>query len=355
MPVDGSLARRRADVDDPPVPPLAHAREHGLDPAHVAHHVQLPHRLPVGVGQLVERPLHRVADVVDETVDPTERRLRGSDERTGPIRFREVDGHPERGTDVDPRLLHRARVPAAQDDRRSLLGEDARRLEADARRRAGDEADAVLKPEIHGAAYDSGRDDDPARPSRRERLERRAALAGACRQAADGPRPGSGACAGRPARGLSADGDLLERPAPRARHRPSRRRAARPRGDRPPGSARGRRRLLVGTFAGGAQAAAFRSSSPAGSTARRAGRAARATRRWGSGSSVRSARSRRRTRTSTCSSFRTAERCVPCTPTRSASSSTHTGAAPRWSRMPGSLPCASRTACFGVLHLPDEL
>ena len=84
---------------------------------------------------------HREADVVDETVDAAELRLHLAYE---PLR---LAGLPEVGGDVE-RLADAGRALAApaRDDGRALGGEQPRGLQADAAGRAGDEADAALRP-----------------------------------------------------------------------------------------------------------------------------------------------------------------------------------------------------------------
>ena len=46
------------------------------DRAHVAHHVELPVHVPLGILDLLEARLPRDADVVDEDVEPSEQRCR---------------------------------------------------------------------------------------------------------------------------------------------------------------------------------------------------------------------------------------------------------------------------------------
>ena len=66
------LARGGGHVHDRASAPLLHQRRGGPDGAHVAHHVQVPHRVPVLVRELVEADLARDAHVVDEHVDAAE-------------------------------------------------------------------------------------------------------------------------------------------------------------------------------------------------------------------------------------------------------------------------------------------
>ena len=114
-------------------------------------------------------------------------------------------GCDEVGRDVQ-RLADAGRLAAAaaRDDRRALRGEQARRLEADAAGRAGDEADACRAGRDPRLASLTARDRAPARTTRRDRLERRGPLPGSHRPAAERLRPQAGAGARRPARAASA-------------------------------------------------------------------------------------------------------------------------------------------------------
>ena len=72
MPVDGRLPAVEETLTIAP-PPLPQMRQGGADRSHVAHHVQLPVRVPLVVGDVLEPRLPRDADVVDEHVEPAER------------------------------------------------------------------------------------------------------------------------------------------------------------------------------------------------------------------------------------------------------------------------------------------
>ncbi len=100
--------------------------------------------MPVGVGQLAERTDLGTADVVDETVDTAELRLRSRHDALRLAGTREV------GDDV-----HVARpfaTPARADDDRALGLQLLRDDEPDPSGRAGDETDLVAQAEFHGAA-----------------------------------------------------------------------------------------------------------------------------------------------------------------------------------------------------------
>ena len=67
-----TLARGRGDVDDRSSTPFAHRRQRSADRPDVTHQVQLPVRVPLVVGNVLELRLTRRADVVDEAVDRSE-------------------------------------------------------------------------------------------------------------------------------------------------------------------------------------------------------------------------------------------------------------------------------------------
>ena len=100
-------------------------RERGADRAHIAHDVQLPHRVPLLVRNILEASLDRIADVVHENVEASELGDRGLDEACRRVRLGQV------GPDMK-RLADRGRfAPAGGDDPRALRHEQLRRLEAD--------------------------------------------------------------------------------------------------------------------------------------------------------------------------------------------------------------------------------
>ena len=74
---------------------LPHAGNDSPDRPHVAHHVQLPHRVPLLVGNVGEVDLHGEADVVHEAVDPAERLLGLGDDSLWLPGLREVAGDAE--------------------------------------------------------------------------------------------------------------------------------------------------------------------------------------------------------------------------------------------------------------------
>ena len=118
-------------------------RERSSDRAHVAHDVQLPHRIPVLVGDLLEARLNRVADVVDEDVKAPELAHRGLDQPCRRVGLGQVRPHVQR-------LADRGRLaPAAGDDPRAFRDEQLCRLEADPARRAGDDARLPVQSEVH--------------------------------------------------------------------------------------------------------------------------------------------------------------------------------------------------------------
>ena len=331
MPVDGRLPGRRADVDDAPVAPLAHARERTARiAAHVAHHVQLPHRLPVARRSARRsRPLHGDADVVDETVHAAERRSRPQRRAAGPSGLERSPGDAERRAGSARACSTRVAGPA----RTTTVAPSA------ASSRAVSRPMPAVEPVTTQTRSLSPR--SMARPTiaavttillarHGESDWNRAALAGPRRPAADARAAAHRRGAGRPARGASAAAVYSSDLRARARHRTGRRRC----GTASRSIARqDLREVDVGSWSGRSRARARRPRSGAARPlgGRRAGLAGRRELR-GDGRQARRGRlatSRRRTRTSTCSSFPTERhRGVHCTPARSASSSTHTGAAP---------------------------
>ena len=126
---------------EPPRPRIAGSTARIV--ADVAHDVQLPHLVPLRVSDRIEVGLVREPDVVHQAVDRAE--LAGL---TNELRGRIGSGEVAR--DVQ-RLPHARRAAAAaRDDLRALLGEHPRDGAADPARRAGDDADAIAEPEIHG-------------------------------------------------------------------------------------------------------------------------------------------------------------------------------------------------------------
>ena len=105
----------------------------------------MPQLVPLLVGHFFEGALEGGADVVHEAVDAAELLLHLADETLG------LAGATEVGRDVH-RLADAGRLgtATARDDLRSLGRQKARRLEADATGRTGDEDDAPLQAEIHG-------------------------------------------------------------------------------------------------------------------------------------------------------------------------------------------------------------
>ena len=118
--------------------------------AHEAHHVQLPHLLPLLVGDLGEARVDREADVVDEDVEPAELADGGVDDACGRVRLGEV------GANVELLPDSRRLAPPARRDARALGREQLGRLEADPAGRAGDETRLPLEAEIHRTASVAG-------------------------------------------------------------------------------------------------------------------------------------------------------------------------------------------------------
>ena len=100
MPVDGRFPAVDETLTIDGAGRRAEVREAGADRAHVAHHVQLPVRLPFLVRHLLEPSLPRDPDVVDEAVEPAERGRRLSDQALGLPRLREIAGDVPRLADA---------------------------------------------------------------------------------------------------------------------------------------------------------------------------------------------------------------------------------------------------------------
>ena len=140
-----ALGCGRGNIDDRGALRRPQVRECGADRAHIAHHVQLPVGVPLLVRDLLEPGLPRDADVVDEDVEAAERlrRLLHRRARARPPAPRSAwTWSPPRcpGASVRPQVTTRA--PSSSSSRA--------RGQADAVGRAGHEAGAVAKAEIHG-------------------------------------------------------------------------------------------------------------------------------------------------------------------------------------------------------------
>ena len=111
--------------------------------------VQFQRRLEIGVGEAQEpiRPDVRRADVVDQDVDPAEPLDGGIHQSCRATGFREIHGH--RRDAIEGR--QRVDRAGARHDRCPLLGERARRGQADALARSGYDRDLVSQFQIHVA------------------------------------------------------------------------------------------------------------------------------------------------------------------------------------------------------------
>ena len=119
-------------------------RERGPSRPHVAHHVELPVGVPLGVLDLLEPRLSRQPDVVDEHVEPTERAHRLLDHPTGFLDLAQI------GSDVQRLPDARCNAAAAGHDVRAFHGEHPRGGKTDPGCRAGDEARLPAQTEIQG-------------------------------------------------------------------------------------------------------------------------------------------------------------------------------------------------------------
>ena len=169
MPLDGRFPAVELTFTIAPPPAACIPGSDGADRPDVAHDVQLPELVPVRVGELLERPLVRDADVVDETPHRPDFRLDAREDLGGRLRSREIDRDPERGAGFRLGGLDPLFASAGDDDARAFLREEPRGLEPDPGRRAGDEADAVFEPEAHGQTISRGRGERPRRRWKRMR------------------------------------------------------------------------------------------------------------------------------------------------------------------------------------------
>ena len=117
-------------------------RQGGADRSDVAHHVQLPVRVPLLVSDVLEPGLPGDAGVVDEHLEAAEGRTVSETARSGSPEL-EVACHVERLADAGC-------LSPAQRNASSLLDELFGHGAADTARRAGDEARPSCKSQIHG-------------------------------------------------------------------------------------------------------------------------------------------------------------------------------------------------------------
>ncbi len=137
-----TLPRSRGDVDDR-APAGTQVRQCRPDRPDVAHHVQVPRRVPVRVRHVLEGGVDREADVVHQDVEAAERTGGVGDDACRCGGVGEIRLHVRL-------LADSGRVaPPARGDTGALGDEEPRRLEADAAGRAGDETHLPLEAEIH--------------------------------------------------------------------------------------------------------------------------------------------------------------------------------------------------------------
>ena len=127
-------------------PPVSRKLGRAARIAHITHHVELPVRVPLLVGNVLEPRVSRDACVVDEDVEPRE--LAGG-----------LCGHPfglaglrEIGNDVRKLADTGCVAPAARDHACSLGDEQPDRLEADTARGARHEGALPFQSEVQSAA-----------------------------------------------------------------------------------------------------------------------------------------------------------------------------------------------------------
>ena len=161
-----------------PQPPLGHRRRRRAHQPHRRHHVQLPLRLPVLVGQLVERADGARAGVVDQHVDPPEAAQARAREALAGIGGGDVErerlgapaGRRHRPGGLGQRLL--ASRPTS-----STRGPLARRATTAVARPIPREAPVTTharsQAEIHAPDSPDGQSRAPGRSSRDAALDRR--------------------------------------------------------------------------------------------------------------------------------------------------------------------------------------
>ena len=335
----GPLPGSRRNVHHYAATPLAHPRQDRANRPDEAHHVQLPHLVPLLVGDLVERKLIRDADVVHEHVDRPELGLGLADQHGGRIRFGEIAGHTERSAELlsglfDALGLRPVTTTSAPSSTRSFAV--SRPIPC----RPGDDADAVAQAGVHGRlAY--RRDDDHLLARHGEsdwnRSKRWQGFADRPLTDLDGSSGGAGAAP----RGHRARRGVLERPAAardtaevvaqssglRSRRRPTSERSTSARGR--PHCAEAEARYLEPMSAG------FRV---------RAGKTVRPTNSSASASSRRSSGSQRTTEESESSVVAHGEPSERSMPPRSVSTSTRTAGSSASSRTRRSRQSASTKA-----------
>src|SRR5262249_5005230 len=128
--------------------PAAHRGEDRPDRAHEAHHVQLPHLVPLLVGQLLEARLVGDPNVVDEAVDLTQRRRYFVDDLTRRLGLPQVGGDAENRAGRLARVFHALRVAADDGYSGALGGEELGRCQPDSVAGAGDDADTVTEADV---------------------------------------------------------------------------------------------------------------------------------------------------------------------------------------------------------------
>ena len=146
----GPLARGRGDVHDHAAAALLHLRQRRTDRAHVAHHVQLPHLLPVHVGELLEAELVGGADVVHEHSTGPSARAVSATSSSGAAGSARSQTTPELRSALGRALSTRSESRPQTTTRAPSSASSARGREADPPGRAGDDAHTVTQAEVQG-------------------------------------------------------------------------------------------------------------------------------------------------------------------------------------------------------------
>src|SRR4051794_23762939 len=147
------LPGARREVDDRAATGLTHRGERCADRPEVAHHVQLPHLVPLRILELFEAREVCDPEVVHEHVEPSELLDRLAHDPLRLARNSEVGDETARRTCALARARDARVVAPDDDDACAFSREQARSLETDAAGRARDEAHLVLQTQVHPRGY----------------------------------------------------------------------------------------------------------------------------------------------------------------------------------------------------------
>jgi hypothetical protein len=115
--------------------------------------VDLPHRVPLFVGELLDRAHLAHAGGVDEHIDRLEALTAGGHRALAGVRGGDVQGQPRDRARIALTVLCGALegglTAADQQDAGAFGDEPAGHMQTDAPRAAGDDAGAICEPEVH--------------------------------------------------------------------------------------------------------------------------------------------------------------------------------------------------------------